>query len=157
MIAKLFKEKVKFDGRGVGMNPTQAYDEFYESVDNFTVNTPLHPKNISHANWFKHDYLFGHPNVQFHNIQLCKRTEINFLLAHPYHLPLFAGLVDVMKGIVHVDTTFDLGGKLFVTSVMEHLMLVNRKTGGLAFLQVNSSKKILIGSLDGSLDHSLDE
>ena len=83
MIAKLFKEKVKFDGRGVGMNPTQAYDEFYELVggsDNFTVNTPLHPKNVSHANRFKHDYLTGHPNVQFHNISLDIRM-FNFTIS----------------------------------------------------------------------------
>ena len=172
IVAKLFREKVKFDGRGVGMNPTQAYNEVCELVsgsDNFAVNPSLHPKNVSQAKWFKHtekraalgpnvfDYLLGHPNVQFRNIQLGERNEINFLLAHPYQLPLFAGLADVMKGILYIDTTFDLGGKFIVTSVMEHPMLVNRKTGGPALLQVIFLKSSLTGSLDGSLDGLLDD
>ena len=151
IVAKLFKEKVKFDGRGVGMNLTQAFDEVCESVsgtDNFKMNPSLHPRNVNQAKWFKHtekraalgenvyDYLLGHPNVQFRNIQLGEKNEVNFLLAHPYQLQLLAGLVDLMKGILYVDLTFDLGGKFIVTSVMEHPMLQNRSTGGPALLQV---------------------
>ena len=69
---------------------------------------------------------------------------INFYLGHPYQLTLFTGLVEVMKGILYLDTTFDLGGKFIVTSVMEHPMLLNRETGGPAQFQVE-----LVISLDG--------
>ena len=151
IVAKLFKDKVKFDSRGVGMNPTQAFDEVCELAsvsDNFKLNPSLHPKNVRQAKWFKHtekraalgdnvfDYLFELPNVQFRNIQHGEKTEINFLLAHPYQLSLFTGLVETTKGILYVDTTFDLGGKFIVTTVMEHSMLANRATGGPALIQV---------------------